>query len=151
MARAPPVRYPGSSWAQCWGSARGPQSTPFSISLSFLICRERRTDPERADPGGRAVLKVQNLPDTSFPGLGTLSLHGEWAPCREAISADGLSSITSPQKLPAWWGPLGNSVTKPACMGSRRCSPAGAFRVRTRIAENVLSWLFGVRTSAYRS
>lgn len=28
------------------GSAHGPQSAPFSISLSFLICRERRTDPD---------------------------------------------------------------------------------------------------------
>ena len=145
----PSPRYPGSSWARCWGSTRGPQSAPFSISLSFLICRERRTDPERADPGGGAVLKVQNLLDASFPGLGTLSLLGGWAPCREAISAGGLSSITSPEKLPARWGPLGNSVTKPACMGSRKCSPAGAFRVRTRVAENVLRGSSGARTSAY--
>ena len=142
VARAPLPQVPGGSWAQWWGSARGPLSAPFSISLSFLICRERRTDPEHADPSGGAVLKVQNLLDASFPGLGTLSLLGGWAPCREAISAGGLSPITSPEKLPARWGPLGNSVTKPACMGSRRCSPAGAFRVRTRVAENVLSWLF---------
>lgn len=37
---------------------------PFSICLSFLVCRERRISPDRADPGCRAVLKVQNLLNT---------------------------------------------------------------------------------------
>lgn len=35
--------------------------TPFLFPscLSFSLCRERRVNPERADPGCRAVLKVQ--------------------------------------------------------------------------------------------
>lgn len=73
------------------------------IGLSFLICRERRTDPERADPGCRTALKVQNLLDTSSPGPGALGLSGAGGPRALRLSwpvGSGASPAPSERKPP---------------------------------------------------
>ena len=119
-----PSRYPGGTLARRWrrcpqraGSARGPHSVPLSISLSFFVCREGRIDPERADPGGRAVLKVQNLLDTSSPDLGAFSLHG-------------------------WGGPLALRLSWPAgsdtSLAPRSCLPSGILWGLTYLSQ--LGW-----------
>lgn len=61
---------------------------PFSICLSFLVRRERRINPERADAGGRAVLQVQNLLDAQ-------SLDSR-------CSAPRRGEESTPASLPAW-------------------------------------------------
>lgn len=91
------------------------QAFPFLICLSVLVCRERRINPERADPGCRAVLKVQNLPEIPPPEMCTFSFHGCGGSLALRLSQPAGPETSLPRGL--------TSVTKPAWMGSRKRSP----------------------------
>lgn len=121
------------------------QACPFFISLFYSVCRERRINPEHADSGGRAILKVQNLLDACMPFFIFNANGGPFAPrlfwlsgpdtslAREAdFQTESLcdfcdsASCNGVQEAPAFY---------------HRPMSAGAPRTRAHIAENFLNWL----------
>lgn len=115
----------------------------FPICLSVLACRERRINPDCAGTGGRAVLKVQNLPSVRPPGTGAGSLRdhvpllprggpgGHTPTCRGCLQPQ--ASVPSVRK------PGGTQGTLAVHQRPPQVSASG---MRAQVAGNFPDWLF---------